>query len=162
MPQFNNLESALRYLKKNVKVGIKQVIENKIEGILKQYILDNQYDWTPKDYVRTYQYINCLTLGKVIETSQGFSVELYFDTDKIIPDEAPEGSSWNRHMDIDKNDIKEYLPLWLEEGTKNPIFSHGGNHAIKNTIDYCEENGIHIRELSKILRDNGIDSRFKL
>jgi hypothetical protein len=158
MPTFNNLDSFLNYLQKSLKPSLAE-LSLQIEEIIKKYIMDRQYGWNPKYYFRTYDYINSLTISKIVESGNGYEVELFFDTNKIIPRTVK--GNWNQHEDFWGNPTSEFIPLWLEEGSpNNPYFQHPGNHAVRDALNEFK-NGKAIRELQMFLKKRGFNCKIK-
>jgi hypothetical protein len=154
MPTFNNLDSLFNFVKKNTKAVLPQLTQQ-IEETIKKYIMERQYKWQPDDYFRTYDYINSLTVSKIEERGEVYHVELYFDTDKIIPNTVK--GNWNQHEDFWGNPTNEDIPLWLEEGTPgNPYFQHPGNHAILDTYNEYKDSKA-VKELILLLKSKGFN-----
>jgi hypothetical protein len=158
MPTFNNLQVAYEFIKNNVKNSFED-LSKEIYRVIQLYIEERQYDWTPKDYIRTMEYLNSLTISEIKSNGNGYSVEIYFDTNKIIP-HTVEGN-WNQHEDFWGNPTSEFIPLWLEEGSpNNPYFQHPGNHAVRDALNEFK-NGKAIRELQMFLKKRGFNCKIK-
>jgi hypothetical protein len=155
MPEFRSLDSLFNYINKNIQTKLPQLTQQ-IEQTIKDYIMERHYSWQPSDYSHTYQYVNSLTVSKIRESSDGYEVELYFDTSKIQPLPHDEDRRWNKHMDMYGNPVNEFIPLWLEEGTNNPYYSHPGNHAIRDTYEEFK-NGKAVKELLILLKSKGFN-----
>lgn len=159
MPSFSDFDSLFNYIGKNIKQPLQQIAQE-IEQEMKDYIMREKYNWTTEDYVRTYDYINSITISPILNSRHGVDVEIYFDSNKITPSNAPQGSTWNRHKDIYGNSVNEQIPFWIEEGNgDSPYYQYEGIHVIKNTVEDLERNGVHINKLIQLLNSKGFKCR---
>ena len=151
---FSDLDSLYRHLEKIVKVSVQQVALE-IEKIIKDYIKKNLYDtYTPTHYVRTYDYINSLTVSKVVQEGNVFSCMLYFDSNKIIPRETEKGL-WNQHMTQDGRPTNEFIAEWIESGGSGSKYARKPIHVMENVTRELKSTKFHIQEIKKILSSNG-------
>ncbi|WP_321132700.1 hypothetical protein [Virgibacillus sp. M23] len=76
------------------------------------------------------------------------------DTDKINAYRTGDGE-WNQHGDIQYiQDVSEYIPLWVEEGTSGSLWDRDGSHYMEAS-HYELSGGQLARALSDALRSKG-------
>jgi len=157
LPDFYNYNSLFKYINNQLKFSIQEVgklIKKEVEN----YIQTNLYDaYTPEHYIRTMEYLRCITVSKVNSNPKGYVVEIYFDTSKIIPNFTD--TLYNQHMSMSGIPINEYLPLWLEEGTSarnGNLFPRKGIEAMKNEANIINNMGFHVNKLKDYLKSKGI------
>lgn len=147
-----------------------QIVAGKVEEIIRRYVMDNLYQsYQPDDYWRSYDYVNSLTCGKVTKNGNFHQVEIYFDPNKIRSIEV-EDSMWNRHMSVDGNDtwnnkpISEWIPIWIEKGIdkdNGSLWDRKGIEVVKNVTKELEQTKYHLKEISTILRKQGINAQWQ-
>lgn len=111
-------------------------------------------------YDRTYEYLQSIEKinAKLDKITGVISVVIYYNTDNIHPYIIlPTDGLWNKHADFDGNSIAEFIPLWLEEGTNNPYYSHKPVGGIINLKEWVEDNFRY--ELKKELNKLGIKTK---
>ena len=146
-------------LEKRIELALQKVAE-KVEEIITQYVMDNLYqDYEPTNYLRTYDYINSLTVGKVKKNGNNYQVQIYFDADKIRP--VWRDGEWNAHMSWDGKNDNDLLPLFIEEGVENSLYDRDGIYTMENTKKIIEDTRFHLSELSRILRQQGINAQWR-
>ena len=159
----SDLERMLKYIEKHMKFALEDVAKM-VEEEIKDYVMRNLYNIdSPTAYTRTYDYINSLTVSKVKQNADGgYTVEIFFDTDKIMP-QPPDGEGrWSRHSSITSyngggsgDDVSDMIPVWLEYGTNGGLFDRDGIYAMENTKKIMEETKYHLYEIKKILEKKG-------
>lgn len=166
MPNFKDLKSLFSYINKNLKFSLQEVGQQ-VEQIIKDYIMEHLYNaYTPSDYSRTYDFINSLSVKKVQQSNNGYIVELFFDTNRIISYEV-EDRYWNQHMNIDGSDtwngekINEWIPIWLEKGVSGSLWDRDGIDSMKNVKNELEATGKHIKMIVDILKKKGFKVEWK-
>lgn len=136
---FSNRGQLERYLEKMVKDGLEYcawMAENMLKKLLKERLYD-AYD--PKMYDRTFELLNSISHSEIIKLNNGtYFIEIYYDTDKIRSYPRERGDfgqyvAWGRHTSFKDEDVSEWIPLWIEEGTKNKYYSHKGTHSVEDT-----------------------------
>ncbi|MGL6175130.1 MAG: hypothetical protein ACRC1P_11045 [Cellulosilyticaceae bacterium] len=126
-------------------------VEIKLKSIMKQILKEckqelydtieyNLYGMYPNsDYDNTMQFLNAVDSNFNI-VNDIISVECFVNPDKMKLGIDPK-SGWGIHQDNKKNDVREYLPLWLEEGTDLPsLFPRHGANFIGETRKFYEHN----------------------
>ena len=95
-----DLQRMLQYAEKQVQDSLR-LISLEVEKMMKDYIIQALYNaYQPKDYLRSMNYINSLTVKKVTKNGTGgLETEIFFDPDKIFSREM-EGEYWNQHMSV--------------------------------------------------------------
>lgn len=159
-----DLKRVMQYLERHVKFSLEEVAKI-VEEEIKDYIKRNLYDkYEPQAYTRTYDYINSLTIRKAKKVGNGYAVEIFFDTDKIMP-RPPDGKGrWSSHSSITSynrggggDDVSDMIPLWLEYG-HDGIWSRDGIYSMENTKKIMEQTKYHLHEIVKILKSRGINA----
>lgn len=122
--------------------GVKEELYDKVKERL--------YDaWTPKQYERTEELLESISKTEVYQEDGFYCVKIFYDTDKILSypslsnltgNKNEYGSKWGQHADFYGNDTSEYIPLWIEEGTKNNPFPRKGINAMSDEKKWIEEN----------------------
>ena len=74
----------LRYAEKQIQDSLR-LISLEVEKMMKDYIIKALYNaYQPKDYLRSMNYINSLTVKRVSKNSAGeLETEIFFDPNKI-------------------------------------------------------------------------------
>jgi len=147
---------------KRIKKSLIQVGDMVIKEI-QQYLMKHLYANTPEDYERTWDLFNSLTVKEIKTSGDIYTIEVYFDKDKIKSNEIL--NNWNQHMSfVTKNrsageakywegqSISQALPWWIELGEDSLIFPREGIHMVKNTTEKLRSTKEHIEELKKILK----------
>lgn len=135
-----DLKRMLQYVEKQAKDALR-LVSLEVEKMMKDYIIDALYNsYTPKDYLRSYNYINSLTVKKVYKNSTGeLETEIFFDPDKIYSREV-EDSYWNQHMSVngdsmwDGRPISEWIPIFIEHGVSGSKWDRDGIEVVDNII----------------------------
>ena len=160
-----DLKRVMQHLERHVKFSLEEVARV-VEEEIKDYIKRNLYDkYEPQAYTRTYDYINSLTIRKAKKIGNGYSVEIFFDTDKIMP-RPPDGAGrWSRHSSITSynrggsgDDVSDMIPVWMEYGTSGSLWDRDGIYSIENTKKIMEQTKYHLHEIVKILKSRGINA----
>ncbi len=164
----NDLKKVLKYAERHVKFALEEVAKV-VEKEIKNYIMVNLYNkYEPKYYTRTYNYINSLSVKKAKKVDNGYVVEIFFDTDKIMP-LPPDGDGenglgrWSRHSSITSylnggsgDDMSDMIPLWMEYGVVGSLWDRDGIYSIENNIAIMKKTKYHLDEIKKVLESRGI------
>lgn len=157
-----DLKRMLQYAERHMKFALEEVAKI-VEEEIKDYIKHNLYDaYSPTHYTRTYDYINSLTVGKVKKEGSGYTIEIFFDTDKIYP-QPPDGvGRWSRHSSITSynnggsgDDVSDMIPIWIEYGTSGSLWDRDGIYSMENTKKIMEQTKYHLHEIKKVLEKRG-------
>lgn len=157
-----DLKRVMQHLEKHVKFSLEEVAKI-VEGEIRDYIKRNLYDkYSPTHYTRTYDYINSLTIRKAKKVGDGYSVEIFFDTDKIMPRPSDGAGRWSRHSSITSysgggsgDDVSDMIPIWMEYGTNGSLWDRDGIYTMENTKKIMEQTKYHLHEIKKILEKRG-------
>lgn len=106
-------------------------IAKETEDYLRKFVEKNWYNaYSPTMYDRTYDLLNSITRTSVQTMGNSFNISIYFDTDKIKPDDRMGtlnlylsdfwGTEWNAHMSFDKREFTSGLIETLEFGNPSP------------------------------------------
>jgi len=155
MPSFSNKKELEDFMNATIlKVALIDIAKQ-VEVLIRDYIKKNLYDtYEPKNYVRSYDYINSLTIGKVKPDGNGFSIRLYFDANKIKPQEMERGL-WNRHMTQKGVPTNEFIADWIENGATDSEHARKPIHVMANIKKELEETKLHVRAIKKALGEKG-------
>jgi hypothetical protein len=164
MVEFRDLNQMFAYMNDQLIIAMEKTAEE-VQQIMQDYIQSNLYDsYQPSEYIRTYDYLNSLSVKKVRKENGWNVVEIFFDPEKIKQNEV-EGF-WNQHMSAygyrewKGTQINELIPMWLEEGVESPLFSRKGIHVVDETIKELEQTKIHLQKIKEILLQKGIQVEF--
>lgn len=139
---FNNIKHLNNYILRHNKHVIYEVAKA-IENDMKEFIVKELYQkYTPKEYARTYDYINSLTLSRVKEIDGGHEIEIYFDPDKIRANYVTD-RRWNQHMSVDGFDFSEDLPYAIEYGVTGSLYDRDGIGVVEETIEILKSGRLH-------------------
>lgn len=166
MPTFKNPNSLFKYVERNIPFILNQIAKE-VETILKDYIMQNLYQaYTPKEYARTYDFVNSVTVGTVKKINNGYSIEIYYDTDKIRQ-AIVQDSDWNQHMSVDGSEtwngvkINELIPYFIEHGTEGSKWDRDGLFAMENTVKQLEMTKYHVSKMMELLKKRGFNVTIK-
>lgn len=146
-------------------------IGKEIGSVLRFYVQQNWYNSvTPEFYERTMDVLNSITVGDLKETSDGFSIEIYFDNDKIrqssssfeIPSYLPR---FHHHMSVNGDmkfngiSIAEWVVWWMNYGQDSPLHSYEGVHFWEDTLKMLngEQEKYHVERLCDLLEQIGFE-----
>lgn len=138
----------------------------KVEKMIKKYVMDKLYNsYTPTDYIRSYDYLESLTVTKVTKNSLGeLETKIFFDPNKIHSRET-EGSYWNQHMSINGDTtwegkpISEWIPVFIEYGTKGSLWDRKGIHVVDNIMKELDRDGKYKKFMASELKRMGLDAK---
>lgn len=161
MPTFNSLDQLFKAL----QVDIMQILQktgNEIKGVLRQTI---QRDWynrpdynaSTTQYLRTLQLLDSISMKPVQTNGNTFSVEIYYDTSKIIPMDGTDQYPWTRHKSIiDSASSAEALPYYIEYGNgDSPIYQYEGVHPVQTVYEWERDDKYVLNRFKELLRDKG-------
>jgi hypothetical protein len=158
---FKDLNSLMKHLENNILLDVQKVGEE-VKSILRNNVRVLWYErngtnWTPKDYERSWMLIDSISVSKAIKIGNKYQVEIFFDTDKIIPMYGTDDKPWTRHMSIiDYKNVSEAIPLWIEEGNNNSsIYSYEGVHPVQITKDDLKSDNYIKERLKELLEMQG-------
>lgn len=160
---FKDLSSLQGHLKDGMVKEVYGRITDICVKIARKNIQEKVYDaYIPQGefaYDRTYQLLNAVTVGNIQIGLKYLTFDIFMDSEKILPQETGQ-NQWNKHADIEYNqDVSEYIPMWVEEGTTGSLWDRDGAHYMEATT-FELGGGILARELAKGLRSQGWDVKF--
>jgi len=166
---WSGLEAALR---KATELAVKKT-GDEIRKVLKFYVERNWYNsHTPKQYERTMQMLDAISVRSVKENANKYSAVVYFDFERMgaasnIYDRGP--YQFNTHMSLDGStsyagkSIAELLVRWANEGqdnpltvSGNPVFPTEGAYFLEDTLEYAQDESVFL--IQEELRKAGFDS----
>ncbi len=147
---FKDLNEYYKYLEFKT-IAVLEEIGNETLDELKLKLKSRLYDFAPKMYIRTGELMESLTCTKVFKDNGFLCIKIFYDTDKIISysslsnlqGEWTYGSVWGQHTDIYGNDVSNYIPLWIEEGTSannGNFFPRKGVNSISEEVEWLRNN----------------------
>ena len=162
---FKSFESLKKYVASQVADTARKNLNKVVLEELKKFVKLLVYSrYNPSQYDRTYQLLNSVTIGDVIEDGKHITCSVYFDPNKIKP--AFADNFWNQHRsvfdyDTDKkhnSPINEMIPYYINYGTSSPVYSHDETLFLEETIKSLNS-GLLRSELIKFLKQRGIVAR---
>ena len=139
----------IKYIEKVASKSLPQAGEVAKE-IVKDIIWKKLYqEYNPENYTRTYQFINSVRVGNIKQTSNGYTVPIYYDTSLIHPLETL-SDEWNIHMNLYGGSESYALPYYLEQDNPGGAWRpREGIGAMQSVID--GDYNAHIRILQEIV-----------
>lgn len=132
--KYKDLDGYLRSRINDAVMSCAKIAEIK----LKDDIMSKLYnEYNPKEYQRTYDFLESVSLKPIVGKKNTINVMIYYDTSKIIPNFVED--NWNQHEDIWGIDVHEFIPLWLEFGTKNSLWDREGIYAMEGLEIYLRD-----------------------
>jgi hypothetical protein len=152
MPEFHDLKSLNDFLEKQYMIDFMTRIGKEVFDILYAEVNVGWYQraYTPQQYERTMQLLHSITVSPVKKINGEYQVEIYYDTDKIIPLDGTADKPWSRHMSIiDGSDWSDAIPYFVEYGNGDSlVYQFEGTHPVENTY-------------KQLLSDNHLLTRFR-
>lgn len=137
MPNFNNVESLLKYIERKTEDVLRTDISNYSEDVLtnrKQIDVYNSRESV--FYNRTYEFLNSSksTFDEKASSSYTKVISVFSDTSKSsMPSGHP---SW-----VDNSNQNEFIPLWLNSGNNNSsLYSYVGTNYFSNFVSEVKSN----------------------
>ena len=161
---FKTVSALQQHLKNTIATSN---IEEVVMRVVRRYIDENVYQaYTPSGldaYDRTYELLSAV---EVMQRSTGSThhrfevainpMQLEFDNTRSLD------GQWNAHasMPPTSNDVRELIPLWIEEGTSGSLWDRDGAYF---NWDAWQDlgNGTLVRALLKELQRAGYDAHLK-
>lgn len=146
------------------KILHKQIIEilnkigTEIKGVLRDELNKSWYQsHEPSSYERSFQLLESISLSPLTVTGNEYSVQIYYDTSKIIPMDGTMNKPWTRHKSIvDDRSSAEALPYYIESGNGNsPIYQFEGVSPVENVLEWQEEDKYVLHRFKELLEDKG-------
>jgi hypothetical protein len=162
MKKFTSIKTLFKYIEPIIQYNLEK-IAGEIKDVLKNTV---QIDWynshTPKNYERTNQLIDSISVTKAEKINGGYRVEIYFDESKILPQPSTKEGYFPAHMNItdgenyfDGKSYGELLPQWIEYGQNSSIHSYEGVRPVGQTRDWVEEDKYIKNRLAELLENKG-------
>lgn len=156
-----DLKRMLQYAEKQIQDSLR-LISLEVEKMMKEYVMDKLYNaYSPNEYMRSYDYLNSLTVKKVYKNSVGeLETEIFFDPDKIYSREV-EDSYWNQHMSVNGDSdwggksISEWIPIFMEHGTSGSLWDRDGIEVVDNILRELNNNGTYKKMMMSQLKRKG-------
>lgn len=158
-----DLKRMLQYIEKQTQDALR-LISLEVEKMMKDYIIKALYNaYQPKDYLRSMNYINSLTVKKVTKNGVGeLEVEISFDSNKIYSREM-EGEYWNQHMSVNGDDtwggrpISEWIPIFMEHGVSGSLWDRDGIEVVDTILKELNSNSTYKKMMMKELKRKGFN-----
>lgn len=161
---FDTVSELQRHLKNTISAS---QIDEIVRSVVRDYIDENVYrNYTPSGldaYDRTYELIDAVeVLEKKIGTKH-YSFEVAINPSSMTMDNSrSDDGQWNAHasMPPTSSDVRELIPLWIEEGTKGSLWDREG--AFFNRDAYIDlDGGLLVRKLLNALTRAGYNARLE-
>lgn len=137
----------------------KRVVEDNVQ----KYVYDA---YTPQGlfpYERTNELLQSVTIDNLRIGTKRASFEVFMDSAKIHPYSNDEGG-WSQHESMTTgDDVSDYIPMWVEDGTKPSLWKHPFP-AGRPARHYMEKSKLELHlkmfnQLASELRKQGWDVR---
>ena len=156
-----DLERMLKYIEKQAQDSLRRA-SLEVEKMMKEYVISKLYDsYSPNEYLRSYNYLNSLTVKRVYKNNNGeLETEIYFDPNKIYSRELHD-SYWNQHMSLNGDttwggkSISEWIPIWMEHGVSNSKWDRDGIKVIDNILKQLDGDKKFKKMMMSELRKKG-------
>jgi len=160
MPDFKELNSLFSYIKRNVASAMQDDMARHVRDTIQKYLLSTVYANEQSMYIRSFEVLRALSIGKVTIIGDEISVKIYIDADKIVPRDGPEGM-WGIHQSFDGSPYNEQLPFTLEYGNQkfNPYYNTPAFEYMKLTVEEMKQTKEHMNRLKGYLRTKGINAQ---
>ncbi|HDR7263667.1 hypothetical protein [Bacillus sp. CH_203] len=157
--KFKDVSALQVQLKKDIYQSIQGTIADMCNKVVKEMVQKKVYDaYVPSGeyaYERTYELRDSVTIGNFKLGTKYATFEIYMDSEKINPEETDK-DYWNQHADVNyEQDVSEYIPQWVEEGTSGSLWDRNGAHYMEQSA-ISLDNSLY-RELANELRKQGWD-----
>lgn len=157
-----DLKRMLQYIEKQTQDALR-LISLEVEKMMKDYIIKALYNaYQPKDYLRSMNYINSLTVKRVSKNSAGeLETEIFFDPNKIYSREM-EGEYWNQHMSVNGDSmwggksISEWMPIFIEHGVSGSLWDRDGIEVVDTILKELNSNSTYKKMMMDQLRRKGL------
>jgi hypothetical protein len=160
--RFKTVSALQGHLKDSIAEAIQDQVTELCLDVVRDYIqrnVYNKYQPSPDSYDRTFELLNCVTVGNISMGHKYATFEVYMDSEKINPrirTGRHDYDGWNAHADIYDLDMSEYIPLWVEEGTEGSLWDREPAHYMYDSwVDLS--GGDLAQELISALRGKGWD-----
>ena len=152
MPNFKNVQELQNYIKTQAKIALKTQVAQQVKQLLEKYIHMDVYEsFTPSYYERTFQLLNAVKIGEVIETGNVMSINIYITPEYLghttILGWKKEGLSPNDPVPVSS------VAEWISSGE-----TWGRNEAefIEHTYQELKERLYHVYGFIGYLKAHGI------
>ncbi|KEK23941.1 hypothetical protein [Bacillus gaemokensis] len=134
---FKDVSALQVQLKRDIYQSIQGTIADLCTKVVKEMVDKKVYQaYMPKGdyaYERTNELMNSVTIGNFKLGTKYATFEIYMDTEKIGAYETEE-DNWNQHADVDyEEDVSDYIPMWVEEGTSGSLWDRNGAHYMEQS-----------------------------
>lgn len=82
MPTFNTQEEIEAYILNHSKFAIR-ASQEKVYKIIETFLKQYYSDYTPEEYIRTYNLLRSLVKSEIRQVGNGFEAEVYFDASEL-------------------------------------------------------------------------------
>lgn len=79
---FKNEKQLEAFLLQKCRLALMKA-QDRVYGIIKQFVYDYYKDYSPEFYERTYQLLGSLVESRIVSHGKGYSAEIYFALDKL-------------------------------------------------------------------------------
>jgi hypothetical protein len=83
MPSFDSVKNLQSYIEKQTELFLVKAGE-RVRDIIKDYIQERFYNqYSPSEYIRTYQLLNSVTCTDVVKVGNTYQLEVYLNTEGV-------------------------------------------------------------------------------
>lgn len=156
-----DLKRVLQHLEKQTQDALR-LVSLEVEKMMKEYVIKALYNsYSPKDYLRSYNYLNSLTVKRVYKNSAGgLETEIFFDPNKIYSREV-EDSYWNQHMSVSGDSmwngkpISKWIPVFMEHGVSGSKWDRDGIEVVDTILKELNNNSKYKNMMMSQLKKKG-------
>ena len=144
---FKNEKELEKFLMKKCRQALLKA-QDKVYGIIKQFVYKFYAEYDPVVYERTYQLLKSLVQSRIVSDGKGYKVEVYFNLDSLnyttgakpSGEQVMQAAEWGRHgaMGLAVADFKG-TSIWHEPLAKLDA------EAISILVDMLRAEGIPIK-----------------
>lgn len=156
MKTFQSVPDLQKHLKDDLKRAVYARVSQICMDIVRNNIMDRVYNaYVPSGmnaYDRTYELLECVTIGDPIVGNRYLTFEIFMDSSKIDPYATANGE-WNQHQSVENIDESDMIPLWIEKGTEGSLWDREGAHYMEQSAMQIDST-LH-KVLARELRGQG-------
>lgn len=100
---FKNEKELERFLMRKSRQALLKA-QDKVYGIIKQFLYQFYTEYDPEKYKRTRQFLESLVKSQIVSDGKGYKVEIYFDLNYIYEtgsnpsgEQVMQAAEWGRH-----------------------------------------------------------------
>lgn len=154
MANFYDISSLASKLAVDIRNAIMKEAFDACKNALIDQISRTVYTGKPAEYVRTMELLKAVDITNISVSGGQASFTLLINATKLGVHIRHD--TWNAHADFKGNDVRESIPLWLDEGTNNKYYSHEAHGFFDKTYDQLDTQLVGV--MVRALRSKGWDA----